>query len=49
MKLRELVANMGDKVAKETYGKSIPFFVYEPKVPQALKNACEEVETEENN
>ena len=50
MNLKELVAGMADKVAKESYGKSMPFFVYEPKVPQALKNAVEEKENlEEEN
>lgn len=41
MKLRELIAKKGDQVARETYGKSTPIFIYEPKVPQALKNAVE--------
>lgn len=42
MKLKEIIANIGDKTARETYGKSIPAFIYEPKVPQALKNSVEE-------
>ncbi len=41
MKLKEIIANVGDKTARETYGKSIPTFIYEPKVPQALKNSVE--------
>lgn len=42
MKLKELIANVGDKTAKETYGKSLPTFVYEPKVPESLKKSLEE-------
>lgn len=38
MKLKEIVANMGDKAARESYGKSIPTFIYEPKMPQALRD-----------
>ncbi|GEM_PF-3020597 len=48
MKLRELIANVGDKTAKETYGKSLPTFVYEPKVPQALKNSLDGKEEKDN-
>lgn len=38
MKLKEIVANMGDKAARESFGKSLPTFVYEPKMPQALRD-----------
>lgn len=40
-KLREMkaaVAKMGEQLACNSVGKSIPYFFYEPKVPAALKD-----------
>lgn len=35
--LKRATAKLGERVAKESVGKSIPWLFYEPKVPASLK------------
>lgn len=42
LNIKDKVKNFAEKTAVNTYGKSFPIYVYEPKVPEALKKAVEE-------
>lgn len=37
MNLKEIAAKLGERVAKNSVGKSIPYAFYEPKVPTSLR------------
>lgn len=39
--VKATVAKMGEHLACNSVGKSIPYFFYEPKVPAALKDKME--------
>ncbi|MBQ8412048.1 MAG: cyclic lactone autoinducer peptide [Lachnospiraceae bacterium] len=42
LNIKDKVKNFAEKTAVKSYGKSVPIFVYEPKVPEALKKTVEE-------
>lgn len=41
LKMKETVRNMAEKVAVKSYGRSVPAWLYEPKMPEAVKKAAD--------
>ncbi|MBO5426388.1 MAG: exodeoxyribonuclease V subunit alpha [Lachnospiraceae bacterium] len=41
LNIKEKIQKLAEKTAMDSYGKSVPFFLYESKVPEAVKKAAE--------